>query len=311
MGRSVWIDHDFGNRTRSALKTKEQRMPLITAQDMTGAAQPAEQTTTNEVSQATPAEATPKVTDETMSPKFAALARQQKALRQQQRAFEEQRRAFETDKQAREAEREEALAAKAWKQRLTQDPYSVMLESGLTADQVAALMLNQPNPADQRVQLLEQEIKALKASQDKTNSKFDEVQQKQRADAINQISADVKILVDSDESFEIIKAMNAQEAVVDWITHIFDTEGKLMTNEEAAKEIEDYLVEEAFKLTKLKKVQSRLTPPPAEVPKQQTIQKPQMQTLSNRMVQSVTNSPSTSRARRERAIAAFMGNKTT
>lgn len=279
-------------------------MTTITPMDMTG--QPAVQGTIKQVdtvssgeTQAIPQEAPPPK-EEALSPRLAALARQQKALRAQQRAVEERSRAIEAQKQ-------EIEQAKAWKQRLTTDPYGVFLEAGLTADQAASLLLNQPNTSDQEVQLLKQEIKALKAAQEKSNSKFDDVQKKQYEDAKRQIGTDVKLLVDGNKEFETIKAMNAEEAVVDLIEAWFQhTDGKeLMTIEDACKEVEEQIIEDALKFAKLNKIQSRLAPVVIPEPqKQPSPPQKQMPTLSNRMVPS-TPTRSSEKERRERAILAF------
>jgi hypothetical protein len=279
-------------------------MVTVTPTDMTGqsAVAPAKQidTVSSVETVATPQEAPAPKQEDTMSPRLAALARQQKALRAQQRSVEEKSRAIEAQKQ-------EIEQAKAWKQRLTTDPYGVFLEAGLTADQAATLLLNQPNTADQRVHLLEQEIKALKASQEQSTTKFDQVQKQQYEDAKKQIRTDVTLLVDGDKTFEAIKAMNAEEAVVELIEATFaQSNGQnLMTIEAAAQEVEDYLVDEALKFAKLNKVQSRLAPVPTpNIQKQQAPTQKQMPTLSNRMAPS-TPSRSTDRERRERAILAF------
>lgn len=287
-------------------------MPVVTPSEIHGQAPVApapKQENTIDSTQQQPQEAASEATQstpedkaqETLSPKFAALARQQKMLRQQQRQIEDARKAME-------AERQEIEKAKSWKTRLTQDPYSVLLEAGLTSDKAAALMLQQPDPAAQQLHLLQEEIKALKASQEQSSTKFEQMQKQQYEDAKKQIRSDVTSLINSDETFETIKAMDSAEAVVDLIEKTFVDEGRLMTVEEAAKEIEDYLSAEVMKFTQLKKVKSKLIPPQPDpgIQKQDLTQKPSMTTLSNRAVQSQAR-PMTARERRERAILAFQG----
>lgn len=281
-------------------------MTTITAQDGTGTFENKQTDTSNSGDvQAPTVEEQPPKQEEAISPRMAALARHQKMLRQQQRSFEQQRQAFEAEKHAMRAK---ADKADAWQQRLTQDPYSVMLEAGLTADQATALLLNQPNSSDQRVMLLEKELKELRAAQDDTSKRFSDNQNQQYEQAVNQIRNDVKILVDSDESFETIKALSAQDAVVDLIKATFEQDGTLMTNEEAAKEVEEHLLSEAMKMAQIKKVKARLAPP-MEEQKEVQHQKQPMQTLSNRMVQS-TAKPMSEKERKQRAILAFQGKLT-
>jgi hypothetical protein len=90
---------------------------------------------------------------------------------------------------------------------------------------------------------------------------------------------------------------------VELIERTFKQYGVLLSVEDAAKQVEDYLVEEAFKLTKLKKIQQRLAPAQKPVEAKLEPQK-QPQTLKT-----LTNAVSSSGrvSVRERAIAAFKG----
>ena len=291
-------------------------MHSITPTDLTGKAAPMPQTSAveavpvkaPEAVEAAPAETKP--AHDPMAAKYAALAKHQKALRQQQVEIQEQRRAIEQERQLIEQ-------AKTFKQRLTQDPYGVMLEQGLTADQVAALMLQQPNPEDQKYSLLQQEMKAIKDAQEQARTEMQRVQEQQYEDAKKQIRNDVERLVSANDSFETIQTMGATEAVVALIEETFNSEGRLMDLEEAAREVEDYLVEEAMKIAQLKKIRAKFNPAPdpQQVPqKTLTQQTPlqtqqQLKTLSNRITET-TARPMTQRERRERAILAFQGKLT-
>jgi len=252
---------------------------------------------------------------EAQSERFAALARQQKAQRSQQRVYEQQRQQFESERQAFAKERQELEQHKAeleqgrgWKQRIQSDPYGVLLESGLTADQVASLMLNQPNVADQHTTVLQRKVAELEAKLQKTDKTFQDTQEQQYQDAKKQIRNDVLMAVDADPAFETVKAMGAHDAVVELIEQTFTEDGRLMSVEEATAEVEEYLVQQALSIAGLGKIKSRLNPPaqvPQEPMKQQQVQK-QGQTLSNRMVPQTTKSSSASE-RRQRAILAFQG----
>ncbi len=279
-------------------------MSIISAVDVTGQAT----APTNAVAPTEQVAAPEAVkTEEAISPKYAALARHQKALRHQQRTLEAQKQAFESERKTLSSELERS---KSWQTRLTQDPYGVLLEAGLTADQVASLMLNQPNIEDQKMMMLQQELKSLKATQEQSETKFQKMQEQQYEDAKKQIRNDVLMLVDGSPELETIKAMNAQDAVVELIEQTFHSEGRLMTIEQASKDVEDYLVEEAMKLTQLSKIKSRFAQPqqnPQEAMKQPLQnQKPALNTLSNRMVQSTTK-PLSDKERKQRAILAFQG----
>ena len=251
--------------------------------------------------------------EDLLSPKFAALARREKAIRAEKRQFEQDREKFQSEREQMKKELEDYRARMT---RLTQDPYSVLMEQGVTADQAAALMMNQPDPQSQTIQQLKAELAALKGEQTNAQKRVEEQQAQQYEQAKKQIRNDVKLLVDGDESFEALKANGdgALDAVVDLVEKTFQKDGYVMPLEQAAKEVEDYLAEEAFRFASLKKVQARLAPPPAlpEATKQPANQQHQtkpMQTLSNRSAPS-TPSRLSEKERRERAIAAFRGQLT-
>lgn len=293
-------------------------MPSITPMNLTARAEP-QTTSAVDTTQVTPGLEGPetlsvadtKPAHDPMGAKYAALAKQQKAIRQQQVELKEQRKAFEADRQSIEQ-------SKQWKQRLTQDPYSVMLEAGLTADQVASLMLQQPDPEEQKYSQLQQELKMIKDTQEQSKQEALRIQQQQYTDAVGQIRSDVESLVGSDESYETIKTMGATEAVVALIEETYHKDKRLMTIDEAALEVEEYLVEEAYKIAQIKKIRAKFNPAPdaEQVPQKQlnsqrTLQQQprQITTLSNHAL-GASAQPLTNKARRERAILAFQGKLT-
>lgn len=247
-----------------------------------------------------------KVPDEALSPKIAALAKREKAIRL--RALEE-RRKIDAERQALDAERQEIAQYRQWKQRLSEDPVSVLNEAGISYDKVTSQYLNQ-SPEHARIQSLEKELKEIRAEQESSKSQFKQNQEDQYAQAKKQIRTEVSLLVDGDESFEAIRTQGevAKDAVVELIEQTFHENGYIMPVEDAVKEIEEYLIEQALGFARLKKVQSKLAPPVVE-PEQKPVSEqtqPQLNTLSNRIMPSVA-SPMNARERRERAILAFQG----
>jgi phosphopentomutase len=113
-------------------------------------------------------------------------------------------------------------------------------------------------------------------------------------------------LVKNDPNFEAIRASGkgAVKQVVQLIERTFDQDGILLTVEEAAQAVEDHLVEEATKLTRIGKIQQRLAAnaKTAQKPVQTTGQSPQAS-------KTLTNTMSTARplSARERALLAFKG----
>jgi ribosome-binding ATPase YchF (GTP1/OBG family) len=246
---------------------------------------------------------------EQLSPKFAELARREKLYNEKRKAIE----AKESELKAREAQFQSADDYKAsLKGKFTQSPLEALSELGLSYDQITQLMLNQPKPEELQYQQLQQEIKALKAANEKTVADMQAAQKSQYEQAVTQIRNEVKMLVDSDGTYETVKEMGAQDSIVELIEETFKQKGYLMTIEEASKQVEDYLVEEAFKMANLKKVQARLKPTPAEVPTQDLAaakakqDEAPIKTLTNTVSQSASR-PLSNKEKRERAILAFQG----
>lgn len=245
---------------------------------------------------------------EVTSPKFAALARKEKALREMQRNLQLEK---ETLKRDRESEQKELSLLRDKQGRFKSDPYGALLSEGLTSDQVAALMMNQPNPADQEITLLKQELAALKAAGEQTNNKFAEVEAKQYADAVKAVGNDVRLFIDGNPDYEILKSEEIYSEIVKQIEEDFKSTNELPQNfiEKIVNEFKAAAEEEEDKYLENERIKKKLSLRQAllqEQQKPQTNQKPQTQTLSNSMVPS-SGKPLTARERRDRAIAAFQG----
>ena len=235
-------------------------------------------------------EAPTEAASQPLSPQFVALAKKEQAIRKARQELKAQQEAFERER-----------ANYVAKESLKTDPLSALNELGLTYDKLTELQLSQQNP-DPNQQTLEQ-LEKLKAQLEERLSSFDQKladRDKQAYEtAVNQIRKDVELLVDSDPSFETIKASGEIGAVVELIEKVFHKEGQILTVEEAAKLVEEALVERESdrlqKLLSLSKIKSRVGVTQKTEPQEEVQQQPQP-TLSN--TQSV-NRPLTAR---ERAI---------
>lgn len=249
--------------------------------------------------------------EETLSSQYAILARKEKA----HRAKALELKAREDALRAREASlskpsEPEAPRGPSIEERLKKDPFSVFNELGITYDELTAKAMNQPSAEEQRISALEAKyeakLKALEEAQEVTKKTFEERDKQSYSQALTQIRNEAKALVDSNADFETIKATNSLNDVVELIEETFKADGILLTVEEAAREVEDHLMEEVMKIIKIKKIQQRLQPAPkaeaakpqSQAPKQQT-----MKTLTNAVG---VNRPLTAK---ERAILAFKGEK--
>lgn len=249
------------------------------------------------------------VKSDPMSAKFAALARKEKQIRQMARRFQ-------SEKQSLEAQKVEIEKYKNWDARLNNDPISVLLERGYTPDQIAQKLLNQNDPQASYLQKLENKIQELENAQSQSLKKMEQAQSVQYEQARKQIASDVKILVDGNEEYESIQAMGAQEAVVELIEQVFNKDGIILPIEQAAKEVEDYCLEQAKKIAGLKKLQAKSETqqnvPRGTIPngvhapmKNSNNAQVPANTLSNRGLS--TARPETYEQKRERIIAIMEG----
>ncbi len=251
-----------------------------------------------------------KAPEDPISTQYATLARKEKALRakvlQQEQGLKAKEAALLAKEEAFKAKEAEYQSKYISKDRLSQDTLNALADAGLTYDQITELMLTQNSPERKAQSEYEKRLDAKIAEFEKKQLDSQKANEEQKTQAyqqaIKQIKTDATNLVTSDPNFETIKETNSINDVVELIERTFKQDGVLLSVEDAAKQVEEYLVEEAFKLTKLKKIQQRLTPAkPAEVQQEPNKQPPTLKTLTNAVGSSGKLSV------RDRAIAAFKG----
>jgi len=248
------------------------------------------------------------------SAEWAKLARQERQLRsraQEQEARFKQREAAITAREA-EAQAKSEINQKGYVsiESLRADPLGKLQEAGIPYDQIADQLIN-PSKIDPRLQLtidsLKAEIADLKKGSTEANERMTQQQQAQYNAAVKQIDQDIKSLVSSDPNFETIRSTRSEKDVRELITATFEKDGVLMTVEDAANEVENYLVDEAMKLTRIEKIKRRLQPAATAG------QKTNAQVATNGQTQAgmktLTNAASSTRklGARERAMLAFKG----
>jgi len=233
-------------------------------------------------------------TEETrpLSPQFAALAKAKRALQVKEREL---------------AQREAALngqppaAADDVIAKLKANPLGVLQEAGVTYDQLTeAILANQSNPD---IVGLKAEIKALK---EELTGQLASRDQQAEMQVLAEIRREAERLVQAEpEKYEAIRLAKGEDYVKDLVHRTWKETGELLSTEEAADLVENQLLEEALPFAKIKKVQSRLTPPV-----EQAVQTPAPQPKANtKVMRTLTNRDSASPImdRRARAIAAMMG----
>ena len=265
------------------------------------------------VSSQSTAEATeaPSSEEKPLDPQYTALARKERALRARVAQQTEQLKAREAALSAREAEinakSTQDLSNYIQKDKLKQNAFQVLSELGLTYDDITNQAVAQQSPEwqafAQMKQEMQEELQKVREEQANTRKSYEQQQAQAYQQALSQIRNEARDLVKSDPSFEAIRATGSVNDVVELIERTFNEEGTLMTVEQAAQAVEDYLTEEATKLSKIEKIQKRLnaqTQSPNNS-KQQPVATQQMKTL--------TNSVGAQRplSARERALLAFKG----
>lgn len=249
---------------------------------------PTESNTLAQVEQAQGSEAT-----QQMSPQYAELAKAKRALQVKEREI---------------AAREAALAAKPptdgqvyTHEQIKANALRVLTEAGVSYDQLTQELLSQ-NQAHPGLEEVRSEIKALKEGLEKGQIERDQMSEQQ---VLRYIREDVDQLIAQGDEYEAVREAGYAPKVVELIHRVFKKEGKMLDTSEAAKLIENEIIEESLKFARLKKVQGRLTP--AEAQQQQPAKPSERNSIQIRTLTNRDGASPASLSRRERAIAAAEG----
>lgn len=228
-----------------------------------------------------------------LSPQVTALARREQQFRQKEQAFK----AKEQELVAKAAKLEEL---EALSKSLDAQDFSA-IEKRIPYDKYSEYLLSKSeSPENDPVRQLEAKISKLEAAQE-------ESQVKQFESIKSQYRNSIKDLVSKDPNFESVKELGAEEHVLQHILDTFEQDDVTLTVEEAAKEVEDFLMEDALKMANLKKVQAKLAPkkqlaPPA----QQSQPKAALKTITQQIAPSTKTYPQSQHlSPRERLAAAL------
>lgn len=274
-------------------------------QNVSGQASPSEPSSSESVAETTPAKK-----EEPLSSQYAVLARKEKQLRikaqQQELAFKQREEAIRQRESEYGKKDQDYSSNYISKDRLKQDPLGTLSEMGMTYDEITQLALSQPqiDPALNKViQELKMQIKELKGENEGTRKSITDQQTQSYNEALRHISLEAKDLVKNDSRFETIRETGQLSEVVDLIKKTFDQDGILLTVEEAAQAVEDELVEEAMKISRLSKIQQKIKAATEQTPK------PTVDAKKTTEMKTLTNAVSSSRqlSARERALLAFKG----
>lgn len=228
-------------------------------------------------------QAAPEATGEPLSPQLIALARKERLVLKAQQELNK-------SKEAWKQEQANSISL----DRLKSETLKVLSEVGITPEKLVELQINQTAEQDPQ-QDLKNEIAALKQQLqdfiDPENGKLAQRDRQEYDQVISQISRDVELTVDSDPAYGTIKSEGATKDVVELIESVFDEEGIVLDVEEAARLVEEKLVEQVYskyeKYSKYDKIKARAgkLSETAEATTEQSLQadinKPKINTLTN------------------------------
>ena len=257
------------------------------------------------------------VEDPAVTRQFAKLAQQEKSLRariQQQeasfRAREDALKAKEASLQVPQTDMTKYISKDMFKQ----DALAALAEAGMTYEEVTQQIMSQ-QPTDPRVlntiNKLQAKIDALEAKTADSQKSYQDQQSAAYQAAVKQIELDVKTLVNSDPNYETIKHTSASKDVVELITETYNKDGYLLTVEEAAQQVEEYLADKYTKVANINKIKARINKAVA-TPNQSTTQQTPVganKQAATTSMKTLTNANSSTRqlSAKERAVLAFKG----
>lgn len=198
-----------------------------------------------------PAEDTAK-TEETvkLSPQVAAIARREQRFRQQQQELEK-------EKAELAAQKAEIEQLRAMKQKLAAKDYSG-LEGLVDYNDYSQYQLNKINGSDP----VKEELTKLQTKVTEIEKKAQDNLEKQYQAAVEERRIAAKTLVDSSDQFPRIKKAQATEAVVQHILDTWEHDSKELSIDQAAKEVEEILIERAKAWAALLEDEKEVDPPP-------------------------------------------------
>lgn len=232
----------------------------------------------------------------TIDPKLELATKYERQMRAMKAKFEAEKRAWEAEK-----------AQYVPRKDLDADPLSYVDYQKLTET-----VLNQPNANDPTIRALQVRLKSMEEQISAREKQAIEAQAAQDEQSKKQLFNDVKLATTGSAEFELIEKWGAQDLVVEKMEQYYEEHGTVLDIEQAAKEVEEYLITEALKVYETNKIKERLKPkePVETTAKKQAetisvVPKP-INTLTNRLSQERPQRTS-EKERIARALAAFKG----
>lgn len=219
-----------------------------------------------------------------LSPQLAALAREKRALQVKEREIAAREKAL-LEKQPTQGSSIDVAKLKA-------DPLGVMLESGVTYDQLTEAVLATQSGMTPELRALQDKVKALEEGVDK---KFSDNEARAEQQVLAEMRKEATALSAQGEDFELIRETGSVPAVISLIEKTYRGTGEVLDVREAMKLVEDELLKDGLKIANFSKLRSQVPAAPVAPPQPQR----QMRTLTNR------DSAAVPLSRKARALAAW------
>lgn len=259
----------------------------------------------------------PKTEDPALSRQFAQLARQEKALRAKVQQQDQALKSREAALAAREAELnakdQSYKSSYISKDDLKNNSLQALADAGVSYEDLTQEIISQ-QPTDPRITRTIAKLEAKIQELESKNDTFTKSQETQKTEAyqaaVKQLTTDATRLVNSDPvAYEAISKTGTVKEVVKLIEETYKEEGYVMNVEDAAKQVEDYLVEENYNMaTRIDKIKRRMQ---AVAPNasSSTAKTPAEEVKKTQPMKTLTNATSSQRqlSAKERAILAFKG----
>lgn len=156
---------------------------------------------------------------------------------------------------------------KALEERIQTDPLGVMKEKGWTFKDLTEFVLNDSKEtAEKKIERLEKKFEEDLASreqrEDEERKRVEEEKAREKektyTEQVKQVKESIDNLIEENpDDYELIKTQGANDLVWDVILDVFEQTKKVISIEDAAKRVEDYLFTENEKIFNTKKFQTR------------------------------------------------------
>ena len=252
--------------------------------------------TAPDVSQETPAVETKKPEDK-LAPKFAALARREKEIVEKEKAAAEREKKFQDyERRIKEAE---------------DDPLAALEALGLTYDKLTDHILSgkKNNPDSKAIKELQKKLEdSEKRALEREQTAKQQEEQRILANFKNSQREHIK---NAGETYELVNALGRHEDVFEVAQEYYKTHGKVLSHDEAAKLVEDYLEKEIAPFKNVKKLSRLFVPETNGTPqapakpgtKPESVSKTQQpKTLSNALSQVATEPEATGPLSKEESL---------